>query len=68
MSASVSRYPRNPQPRDRVRAVDRRAEGLTTDYLYKARKVDQQYCGTPPPPDLLPDGQEQPRVIGPAEQ
>ena len=30
--------------------------------------MDQQYCGTPPPPDLLPDGQQKPRVIGPVEQ
>ena len=68
MSASVSRYPRNPLPRDGVRPVDRRAAGLTADYLRKARSVDQQYCGTPPPPPPLPGGQEQPRVIGPVER
>ena len=50
MSASNSRYPRNPQPRDGKRAVDRRAEGLTEDYRRKAKEVDWQYCGTPRPP------------------
>ena len=50
MSASESRYPRNPQPRDGVRAVDRRAGGLTDDYIKKAKEVDWQHCGTPPPP------------------
>ena len=63
MSASRSRYPRNPLPRDGVRAVDRRAAGLTADYLRKARNVDQQYCGTP-----APGNQQQPRVIGPVER
>ena len=64
MSASRSRYPRNPLPRDGVRAVDRRAAGLTSDYLRKARNVDQQYCGTP----AAPRNQQQPRVIGPVER
>ena len=68
MSASVSRYPRNPLPRDGTRAVDRRAAGLTADYLSKARRIDQLYCGTPPPPPRQPGGQQQPRVIGPVEQ
>ena len=63
MSASRSRYPRNPLPRDGMRAVDRRAAGLTADYLRKARNVDQQYCGTP-----VPGNQQQPRVIGPVER
>ena len=67
MSASVSRYPRNPRPRDGVRAVDRRAEGLTAEYMRKARNVDQQYCGTPAPPPRPPGGPLQPRVIGPVE-
>ena len=68
MSASRSRYPRNPLPRDGVRAVDRRAAGLTADYLRKARNVDQQYCGTPAPPAPGPRGQQQPRAIGPVER
>ena len=62
------RYPRNPLPRDRVRAVDRRAAGLTADYLRKARNVDQQYCGTPAPPPLGPGNQQQPMAIGPVER
>ena len=41
MSASVSRYPRNPQPRDRVRAVDRRAKELIEEYRGKAEKMDR---------------------------
>ena len=70
MSASRSWYPRNPMPRDQVRAVDRRAAGLTASYLRKARQVDQQFCGTPPPPLPPPNGQQQlqPRVIGPVER
>ena len=54
LSASRSRFPRNPQPRDGSRALDRRAAGLTADYLSKARQVDQQLCGTPAPPPPQP--------------
>ena len=68
LSASVSRYPRNPLPRDGKRAVDRRAAGLTSEYLLKARKTDQQFCGTPAPQPPQPDGQQLPRVIGPVER
>ena len=68
MSASVSRYPRNPRPRNEVRAVDRRADGLTAEYMRKARNVDQQYCGTPAPPPILPGRLQQPRVVGPVER
>ena len=68
ISASRSRYPRNPQPRDGIRAVDRRAAGLTGEYLRKARQVDQQFCGTPAPPPPVPGGQQQPRPIGPVER
>ena len=58
--------PRNPRPRNGVRAVDRRAAGLTADYLRKAKNTDQGYCGTPQAPQ---DGEGQvPRVIGPVEQ
>ena len=39
ISASKSRYPRNPRPRDGVRGVDRRAAGLTECYASKARKL-----------------------------
>ena len=68
MSASVSRYPQDPLPRDGTRAVDRRAAGLTADYLSKARRIDQLYCGTPPLPPPQPGGQQQPRVTGPVER
>ena len=69
ISASRSRYPRNPQPRDGVRAVDRRAAGLTAEYLRKARQVDQQFCGTPAPPPLIQGTQQQQaRAIGPVER
>ena len=68
MSASNSRYPRNPQPRDGKRAVDRRAEGLTEDYRRKAKEVDWQYCGTPRPPPRPRGAPEPPRQIGPVEQ
>ena len=68
MSASVSRYPQDPLPRDGTRAVDRRAAGLTADYLSKARRIDQLYCGTLPLPPPQPGGQQQPRVTGPVER
>ena len=51
-----------------MRAVDRRADGLTAEYMRKARNVDQQYCGTPAPPPNLPGGLQQPRVVGPVER
>ena len=51
-----------------MRAVDRRADGLTAEYLRKARAVDQQYCGTPAPPPHLPGEPQQPRVVGPVER
>ena len=68
MSASVSRYPRNPKPRDGKRAVDRRADGLTQDYARKAREVDWQHCGTPRPPPVQQGIPQPPRVIGPVER
>lgn len=67
MSASSSRYPRNPRPRDRVRAVDRRAEGLTAKYTAKAQKVDWAYCGTPRPLPRVDGARPEVRVIGPVE-
>ena len=45
ISSNKSRYPRN--PRLATRAVDRRAAGLTAEYERKARKGDEEYCGTP---------------------
>ena len=48
--------------------MDRRAAGLTGEYLLKARQVDQQYCGTPAPPPPVPGDQQQPRPIGPVER
>ena len=50
MSASVSRYPRNPRPVDGNRGVDRRAERLTENYARTVREVDRKYCGTERPP------------------
>ena len=67
-SACVSRYPRNPRPRDGTRAVDRRAEGLTQAYHRKAMEVDWQHCGTPRPPRALPGVPQPPRQIGPVER
>ena len=67
MSASKSRYPRNPQPRDGLRAVDRRADGLTEDYATKAREVDWQYCGTARPPPRRRGEPQPPRELGRVE-
>ena len=68
ISASKSRYPRNPQPRDGKRAVDRRADGLTAEYTRKARQVDQNYGGVPRPPPALPGAPQLPRVVGRVER
>ena len=66
-SACVSRYPRNPRPRDGTRGVERRAEGLTQAYSRKAREVDWRHCGTPRPPLARPGVPQPPRQIGPVE-
>ena len=68
ISASKSRYPRNPQPRDGKRAVDRRADGLTAEYTRKAREVDHTYGGVPRPPPALPGAPQLPRVVGRVER
>ena len=70
MSASKSRYPRNPRQGAGTRAVDRRADGLTADYTRKAREMDHQHCGVPrPPPAQAQDGVAQPpRQVGPVER
>ena len=68
MSASESRYPRNPLPRDGRRAVDRRAGGLTEDYAKKAKEVDWKHCGTPRPTARQRGAPMPPRQIGPVEQ
>ena len=54
-------------PRVGVKAVNRRAKGLTVSYAGKAKKVDWQYCGTPRP--LLRKRGSPPvaRVVGPVE-
>ena len=67
ISASKSRYPRNPRPRNGVRGVDRRAAGLTESYASKARNVDWSYCGTTRPPGDLRRGLPAVREIGPVE-
>ena len=67
MSASNTRYPLA-RRRDGMRAVDKRAEGLTADYQATARRTDWQYCGTPRPPTVQQPGEPQPvRQIGPVE-
>ena len=38
LSCNTSRYPRNPRPQ--IRAVDRRAAGLTSEYGRKFKSVD----------------------------
>jgi len=63
-----SRYPRNPQPRDGKRAVDRRADGLTAEYTRKAREVDHTYGGVPRPPPAPPGAALPPRVVGRVER
>ena len=65
ISASRSRYPLN--PRERIRAVDRRADLLTEEYAKKAREVDWEYGGTPRPPPLPRGTPAPPRVIGRVE-
>ena len=67
MSASKSRYPRNPAPRDGRRAVDRRADGLTEEYARKARQVDWEHCGNPRQPAPPRGVPAPPRVIGRVE-
>ena len=68
MSASRSRYPRNPTPRDGRRAVDRRADGLSEEYARKARQVDWEYGGNPRPPPQPRGAPAPPRVIGRVER
>ena len=49
------------------RAVDRRADLLTSEYHTKARQTDWEYCGTPRPPQVR-QGEPQPvRQLGPVE-
>ena len=67
INACKSRYPRNPRPRNGVRAVERRADGLTEVYGKTAREVDWRYCGTPRPPPAQPGVPRPPRQIGPVE-
>ena len=67
INACVTWFPRNPRPDDGLRAVDRRADGLTEVYGGKARSVDILYCGTPKPQKVM-RGQPKPiRQIGPVE-
>ena len=55
ISACKTRYPRDPRPRNEVRAVERRAEGLTDTYAKSAREVDLATVA-PPVPHLLNQG------------
>ena len=63
-----SRYPQDPRPRNQVRAVERRAEGLTEAYAKSAREVDWRYCGTSRPPPAQPGAARPPRQTGPVER
>ena len=67
MSASESRYPRNPRRMDGARGVDVRADGLTAAYALKAREIDWQHCGIPRPPRRQEGEPAPPRQIGPVE-
>ena len=42
-----TRYNPHREGQDATRAVDRRAGELNAEYLAKARRTDQNYCGTP---------------------
>ena len=67
MSASKTHYPLQRRQGDRIRAVDKRANGLTEAYASKARQTDWNHCGTVRPP-RVPRGAPQPvRQIGPVE-
>ena len=66
-SASNTRYPPLLRPRDRIRGVDKRAEGLTEAYAQKARQTDWTYCGTPRPPRVARGAPLPVRQIGPVE-
>ena len=67
ISASRTRYPRNPQRRDGKRAVDVRADGLTYEYAKKAQNVDHDYGGVPRPAPAPQGAPQAPRVIGRVE-
>ena len=54
--------------RNQVRAVERRAEGLTEAYAKSAREVDWRYCGTSRPPPAQPGAARPPRQTGPVER
>ena len=46
ISSSKTRYSVHREGQDAMRAVDKRAGELATEYLAKARRTDQTYCGT----------------------
>ena len=46
ISSSKTRYSVHWEGQDAMRAVDKRAGELATEYLAKARRTDQTYCGT----------------------
>ena len=46
ISSSKTRYTLHREGQDATRAVDKRASELNAEYLVKARKTDQAYCGT----------------------
>ena len=65
MSASSTRYPQGVRPRAFRRAVDRRADLLTSEYQAKARQTDWEYCGTPQPPAARQGGPQPVMQLGP---
>ena len=49
------------------RAVDRRADLLTSEYQTKARQKDWEFCGTPRPAQARPGDPQPVRQLGPVE-
>ena len=46
ISSSKTRYNPHRQGQEAMKAVDKRANELNSEYIKKARNTDQQYCGT----------------------
>ena len=55
------------RPRVFKRAVDRRADLLTSEYQTKARQKDWEFCGTPRPAQARPGDPQPVRQLGPEE-
>ena len=48
ISSSKTRYSIHREGQEATRAVDKRSGELNGEYLVKARRTDQNYCGTEP--------------------